>query len=287
MSVNDAMEAARYNPVASNVYHLFTRENPSRSQPLVVNNVELLTQSNFRGNRRTIILIHGWMNSATSDFNTVLVPAFLAAEDVNVIVVDWSAGANALNYRTVIANTLSSGAAVASFIDWLNQAAGSTPVQYHIVGHGFGGHQAGIVGRNVQGDITYITGLDPALIGWVNNVNRFNPQDGRYTEVIHTNYGINGYLGDLAQVDFYPNGGISMPGCDSNACDHARSFFYFAESITTGGFTGRQCLNYYAAILNMCNLLPGRLQMGGLRPKIGQTGVYLLETNPAPPFSMG
>lgn len=82
----------------------------------------------------------------------------MAAEDVNVIVVDWSVGASSVNYRTVIANTLSSGAAVANFIDWLNQVTGSSPVQYHIVGHGFGAHQAGIVGRNVQGDITYITG---------------------------------------------------------------------------------------------------------------------------------
>jgi pancreatic triacylglycerol lipase len=111
--------------------------------------------------------------------------------------------------------------------------------------------------------------LDPALIGWINNIERFQPNDGIYTEVIHTNYGIYGYLGDLAQVDFYPNGGISMPGCDSNDCDHSRSFYYFAESITSGGFTGRECLNYFAAVAGVCNDLPGRLQMGGLVPKTG------------------
>lgn len=114
-----------------------------------------------------------------------------------------------------------------------------------------------------------ISALDPAFIGWVSHPDRFDANDGQYTEVIHTNYGINGYLADLGHVDFYPNGGISMPGCDSHACDHARSYFYFAESITSGGFTGRQCLNYYAAILSSCDLLPGRLEMGGLRPKIG------------------
>ncbi|CAH0592304.1 unnamed protein product [Chrysodeixis includens] len=284
---NDISKAAKYNPVLTNVYHLFTRDNPVVSQPLMLNNANLLQTTNYRNNRRTIILVHGWLESVTADFNTVLIPAFLAAEDVNVIVVDWSLGAASISYRIVIENTISSGRAVGQFINWVNQESGSTPVMYHIVGHGFGGHQAGIIGRNVNGNIAYITALDPAFIGWSAHPDRFHPNDGQYTEVVHTNYGINGFLADLGDVDFYPNGGISMPGCDSHACDHARSYFYFAESLATGGFTGRQCVNYFAAILNSCDLLPGRLQMGGLAPKNGRTGVFLLETNASPPFSKG
>ncbi|XP_053614892.1 uncharacterized protein LOC128677802 [Plodia interpunctella] len=282
--VDDIFESLRFDPSVSNVYHLFTRQNPTVSQPLI-QNAALIQQTNFISNRRTIVLIHGWREDALADFNTVVIPALLAAEDLNIIAVDWSEGAASINYRTVIANTISSGAAVADFISWLNQASGANLSQYHVIGHGFGGHQAGIVGRNLQGGVGYITGLDPALIGWVNNIHRFQPSDAIYTEVIHTNYGVNGYLGDLAQVDFYPNGGISMPGCDSNACDHARSYFYFAESVTSGGFTGRQCLNYYAAVLNTCNTLPGRLQMESSHPKTGRSGVYLTETNVQPPFS--
>ncbi|XP_022822326.1 pancreatic triacylglycerol lipase-like [Spodoptera litura] len=278
---------ARYDPTQTNVYHLFTRDNPVVSQPLILNNPSLLQTTNYRKDRRTIVLIHGWLESVTANFNSVLIPVFLAAEDVNIIVVDWSIGASSIDYRTVIRNTITSGEAVGAFINWVNRESGATPTMYHIVGHGFGGHQAGIVGRNVDGDIAYITALDPAFIGWVSHPDRFDANDGQYTEVIHTNYGINGYLADLGHVDFYPNGGISMPGCDSHACDHARSYFYFAESITSGGFTGRQCLNYFAAIMSSCDLLPGRLEMGGLRPKIGRTGVYLLETNASPPFSQG
>ncbi|XP_032528997.2 pancreatic triacylglycerol lipase-like [Danaus plexippus] len=276
----------RYNPLRSNVYHLFTRENPRVSQPLMPNNVNLLSRSNYKSIRRTIVLIHGWMNSATSNFNSVLLRALLAAEDVNVIVVDWSSGSNSLQYREVNANAISSGSAVAQFINWLNQNTGSVLAQYHIIGHGVGGHQAGIVGRNLNGQVPYITGLDPALIGWVNNIYRFRPSDALYSEVIHTNYGVFGYLADLAKVDFYPNGGISMPGCDSNGCDHERGFQYLAESIASGGFRGRECMNYYAAVLRMCNG-PRQLQMGGLEPKTGASGVYFLETNAQPPFSQG
>lgn len=118
----------------------------------------------------------------------------------------------------------------------------------------------------LQNQLESFSGLDPAFIGWVTNINKFDRNDGLYTEVIHTNYGVYGYIADLAQVDFYPNGGISMPGCDSNACDHAKSYFYMAESITSGGFTGRWCLNYYAAVLMMCSG-PGTARMGGLIPK--------------------
>ena len=109
----------------------------------------------------------------------------------------------------------------------------------------------------------------------MNNIFKFQPDDGLYTEVIHTNYGVYGYLANLAQVDFYPNGGISMPGCNSNSCDHERGFFYLAESITSGGFTGRECLNYYAALLRLCEGSK-RLQMGGLVPKSGYFFLYFL-----------
>ncbi|VVC95499.1 unnamed protein product [Leptidea sinapis] len=206
MSINDLSETARFFPEVSNVYHLFTRSNPTRSQPLLLNNVNMLQESNFDGSRRTIVLIH----------------VLLAAENVNVIVVDWSSGANSLNYRIVNWNSVTSGEAVAKFINFVNQWTGSNLNQYHIIGHGVGGHKA----------------------------DRLSPSDSLYTEVIHTNY-LTGYVEELGHVDFYPNGGISMPGCDSNECDHARSFFYFAESVTSGGFTGRECLNYYAAVLRI------------------------------------
>lgn len=87
----------------------------------------------------------------------ICLPAFLAAEDVNVIVVDWSLGSSGL-YSAALDNTVSSGQAVAQFINWLNEASFSSPVQYHIVGHGLGGHKAGIVARHVEGSVTYVTG---------------------------------------------------------------------------------------------------------------------------------
>ncbi|XP_063372108.1 lipase member H-like [Cydia amplana] len=283
---SDVREAARYNPDSQNIYHLFTRLNPTVSQPMLIGNSGLLGLTNYNAQRRTIILLHGWNSGTTSDFNTVLIPAFLQAEDLNVILVDWTAGSNTINYAAAVTNTKTAGEGIARFIDWLNRETGASATHYHIVGHSLGAHMAGIIGRNLNGAPAYLTALEPALPGFITNDDKFRANDGAYTEVIHTNAGNLGYIGTLGHVDFYPNGGINMPGCDGMACDHARSYFYLGESLTTGGFTGRRCATYLGAMSGNC-ILFGNLQMGGLVPKTGQSGIFWLETNAHPPFSRG
>ncbi|XP_073966217.1 pancreatic triacylglycerol lipase-like [Choristoneura fumiferana] len=286
LKVSDLNAAARYAPDTQNVYHLFTRANPTVSQPILIGANGVLGSSNFNPSRRTIMILHGWIDNVLGDVTTVLIPAFLEAEDVNVIAVDWSAGASTINYAAAVVNTVTSGEAVARFINWLNQSTGSTPAQFHIAGHSLGGHQSGIIGRNVNGNIACLRALDPALPGWITNDNKFRANDGAYTEVIHTNAGLLGYITNLGHTDFYPNGGINMPGCNSQQCDHDRCFYYLAESLRTGGFTGTRCATYAGAMTGNC-VLWGNLQMGGLRPKTGSTGIYYLQTNAAPPFSRG
>ncbi|XP_047040133.1 pancreatic lipase-related protein 2-like [Helicoverpa zea] len=283
---DDISPAVRYNPDAVNTYHLFTRDNPSISQPLLLNNDGWLTSTNYNSSRRTVLLIHGWLDTVTADFNTVLVPAFLEKEDLNVIVVDWSHGAGTINYPIAVINTPVSGEAVARFVTWLNKASGSDLKNYHIVGHGLGAHQAGIVGRRLGGGVAYITALDAAFAGWLTHDDRFKATDAVYTEVIHTNAGLLGFLAPLGDVDFYPNGGVDMPGCISQECDHNRSFFYMAESVRTGGFAGTRCSTFVSAMAGQC-FLWGSLNMGGVTPKTGQTGIYYLRTNAFPPFSRG
>ncbi|XP_031767816.1 lipase member H-like [Galleria mellonella] len=287
MKASDLAGVARYNPDRQNVYHLFTRENPTVSQPLLVGNEGLLSLTNYDRSRRTVILLHGWLDTATADFNAVLVPAFLAVEDVNIIVVDWSAGADTGVYISAVGNTVTSGESVARFVNWLNSVTGVTADRYHIVGLGLGGHQAGIIARNVDGEIAYITALDPASYGWVLNSNKLRPEDSQYTEVIHTNAGVQGYVGTLGDVDFYPNSGVNMPGCITPGCDHARSYFYFAESLVSGGFTGRRCATTTAAMGGGLCLASGNLNLGGIEPKTGSSGIYYVRTNSRPPFSRG
>ncbi|XP_075989997.1 lipase member H-like [Anticarsia gemmatalis] len=276
-----------YTPDKQNVYHLFTRKNPRVSQPLWFNNLKALEQSNFNPRHRTVLLLHGWIADVTADFNTVLVPAFLAAGDVNVLAVDWSAGADTANYLSALTNTRTGGQSAAKFITWLNETTGCKISDFHLVGYSLGAHLAGVIGRSLDGKVGYITGLDPALIGWIFNSDRLRSSDAVYTEIIHTNAGLLGYPRPLGDVDFYPNGGINMPGCTSQMTDHSRSYFYFAESLRSGGFSAKPCTSYIKAMRGKTGDHLDNLKMGGLLPKTGCSGIFYLKTNPQPPFSRG
>ncbi|XP_075990016.1 pancreatic lipase-related protein 2-like [Anticarsia gemmatalis] len=278
IKVSDLVREPRYNPDTDNEYHLFTRSNPLLSQPLVENNADVLRASNFDPSKKTAVLIHGFLGDVVSGFNTVLVPAYLLAGDVNVIMVDWGKGAH------WGLNGISSGRSVGRVLRWIANTSGANLADFHILGYSVGAHQAGIAGRTLFGQVGYITAMDPAD-RWLTS-QLFRADDAIYTEVIHTNAGNMGVTQPLGDVDFYPNGGSGMPGCLTALCDHYRSYFYMGESLRTGGFIGRQCATYNDALNGTCDL-EGTLEMGGATPKTGQKGIYHLITNGSPPFARG
>ncbi|KAG6462269.1 hypothetical protein O3G_MSEX013155 [Manduca sexta] len=59
-----------------------------------------------------------------------------------------------------------------------------------------------------------------------------------------------------------------------------------AETLRTGGFTGRRCANLPDALNQRCNA-SGTLSMGGIAPKTGLSGIFHLRTNARQPFSQG
>ncbi|XP_060807315.1 pancreatic lipase-related protein 2 [Amyelois transitella] len=271
---------SKYNADVDTQYHLFTRRNPTVSQPLLNGNADILVASNYDPRLRTVVSIHGWNGFAFDDYNSVVAPAILASDDVNLIIVDWHQG-SLLGLDAL----LESGLSVARFISWLKFFTGRAAEDFHLVGFSLGAHHAGITGRNVEGGVSYITALDPAGISFTNDT-RIHPDDGLYTEAIFTNAGELAHLGNLAQVNFYPNGGRHMPGCNFDPlCNHFRAYFYFAESIVSGGFTGTECEDHQQAVAESCDL-PARLQMGARLPNYGATGTYHLKTNAGPPFSI-
>ncbi|XP_073966362.1 pancreatic triacylglycerol lipase-like [Choristoneura fumiferana] len=279
---------ARYAPDTENVYHLFTRQNPTISQPMLLG-VPSLIAANFDPSRSTVVLIHGWSSSATSDFVVNLVPRILAAADVNVIAVDWSAGAYEPNYYSVVANNVPlSGSSIGSFIFWLNLSTGASIATYHVIGFETGAHIAGLVGRSLGGLIPHITALEPPRPGFNLNSNAFLSTDGIFTEAMHTNAGVTGLVQPVADVDFYPNGGTTMAGCRwwDWECSRDRAYQYLGESILTGGFTGVLCESLLEATSGSCES-EETLNMGGLTAKFGSSGIYYLTTNEQSPFSTG
>lgn len=113
------------------------------------------------------------------------------------------------------------------------------------------------------------------------------PEDGSYVEVIHTNGGFAGFLKPLGDVDFYPNGGIRMPGCGLDPlriCTHQRAVEYFVESLNSFvGFLGQRCANFESVTSDGCDFIDGT-KMLGLENNSGK-GIYWLQTNSEPPFA--
>lgn len=83
------------------------------------------------------------------------------------------------------------------------------------------------------------TGTDPALPGFEKATadKRLSSDDATFVDIVHTNQGVFGYLGDIGHVDFYVNGGgPTQPACfPTNAtdlfCSHNLAPRYFAKSI--------------------------------------------------------
>jgi len=278
-----------FNPDTDNFYVLFTRRNPTAGQRITattgsINNSQW--NSNALGTR---FIIHGWNQNSGSGLNGDITRAYLASGDHNVVVVDWAIGASA-NYVTSRNRVGPVGQSIARFIDFLH--LNGFVVNFNrviIAGHSLGAHVAGHVGKSVaRGRIQAIYGLDPAgpLFSIGTPTGRLHETDAIYTESIYTDAGGLGFDEPIAHGNFYPNWGVSQPGCLTGACSHARSNLFYAESVTSNRFVSHRCLNYNSIVNRSCGTTLGTAIMGGDAAKT-LTGIFFLQTNNNSPFARG
>ncbi|XP_030022464.2 lipase member H-A [Manduca sexta] len=267
---------------ANNQYWLFTRQNPTNRQVITNGNVNSIRNSNYRGNRPTKVIVHGWRNSGTTEMNPLITSAFLAVQDCNVIVVDWSRLASNINYNTAAAGVPSVGQFLGNFLVWLFNNGGGNWNQLHLVGFSLGAHVVGVAGRTAGGRPGRVTGLDPAGPGWPNNGNRLSRNAGRYVEAIHTNGRDLGIMNPSGDADFYPNGGRRQPGCGSTSCSHGRANEFFAASVRNNHLAGLRCADIREAENNNCR--GSRFNMGNAIVGKSGSGLYAMTTRAAWPF---
>lgn len=86
-----------------------------------------------------------------------VIAGYLAAQDVNVIAVDWSRIAN-LTYPLARVAVESVGIYIGAFLEWLLKETGALLSSFHLVGHSLGAHIAGVVGERFTGNLSRITG---------------------------------------------------------------------------------------------------------------------------------
>ncbi|XP_013194664.2 pancreatic triacylglycerol lipase [Amyelois transitella] len=267
---------------ANNQYWLYTRNNPTTAQIITHGNVDSILHSNYVASKPLMVIAHGWTNNGNHQVNTMLTEAFLAAQDVNVIVVDYRTVA-ALNYVSAVFRVPDVGQHLAEFLSWLIETGGGTWDNVHLVGYSLGAHVVGNAGRAAGGLPARVTGLDPAGPLWQTNRNRLSIGDGQYVEAIHTDGLYQGIYRPIGDADFYPNGGVNpMPGCVDSGCSHARAYQYFASSIYSNHFVGKSCQNIIEAGANRCQ--GSLLNMGNNILNKRGSGLYGLSTGESWPF---
>uniref|UniRef100_A0A8C3LM73 Triacylglycerol lipase n=1 Tax=Chrysolophus pictus TaxID=9089 RepID=A0A8C3LM73_CHRPC len=251
-------------------FSLYTRETGNNSQVISAINSSTIQNSHFSPHRRTSFIIHGFSSTGKKGWVVEMCLLLLEVENMNCIAVDWKEGAKG-TYVCAVNNIRVLGAEVAYFIKTLQKLFRYSPREIHLIGHSLGAHTAGETGRRIRG-IRRITGLDPAgpyFEGTPPEV-RLDPTDANFVDVIHSNaahfpatgFGMYNTTGHL---DFYPNGGTLMPGCNDlllemkrtdfealiadttifGSCHHSRSHeFYFKSILYPTGFIGYPCETY-------------------------------------------
>ncbi|KAB0794450.1 hypothetical protein PPYR_11289 [Photinus pyralis] len=204
----------------------------------------------------TKVLIHGFGSDCSHIWVYEMRSALMAVEEMNLICVDWSKGAELPNYVKAVINTRLVGRQVSNLLKGLMEKSGLMESKVHLIGFSLGAHVAGFAGANL-GNISRITGLDPAgpLFESQDPRARLDQTDAHFVDVIHSN-GENLILGGLGSwqplghVDFYPNGGRMQKGCSHiflgavtdiiwsssiegrSLCNHRRAYKFFTDSVS-------------------------------------------------------
>ncbi|NP_114470.1 inactive pancreatic lipase-related protein 1 precursor [Rattus norvegicus] len=297
---------------------LYTNENPTAFQTLQLSDPLTIGASNFQVARKTRFIIHGFIDKGEENWVVDMCKNMFQVEEVNCICVDWKKGSQT-TYTQAANNVRVVGAQVAQMIDILVKNYSYSPSKVHLIGHSLGAHVAGEAGSRTPG-LGRITGLDPVEANFEGTPEevRLDPSDADFVDVIHTDaaplipflgFGTNQMSGHL---DFFPNGGQSMPGCKKNAlsqivdidgiwsgtrdfvaCNHLRSYKYYLESILNpDGFAAYPCASYKDFESNKCFPCPdqGCPQMGHYADKFaGKSGdepqKFFLNTGEAKNFA--
>ncbi|XP_043271929.1 uncharacterized protein [Venturia canescens] len=276
------------------LFYLFTKENYSQFQRLLIGSTESIRRSFFNSSNPTVFITHRWLNGFSVASCTTLRDAYLAGpKDVNVIMVDFNPFNMKLRYNSVTRVSVI-GQRIARMINFLKKEAKLKLELTTLVGHSMGAHVMGVAGRYTDGEVQQIFALDPArkLFEDANSVYRLTKKSAKNVQVIHTNGHEQGLFEPLGHSDFYPNGGVSQPGCENydtssnGACSHGRAYYLFAESLNPSlGFDAVRCEIGENLSSGECSGPVGR--MGGRDTNQSPTsGVFYLKTTDVQPYAM-
>ncbi|KAK8720273.1 hypothetical protein OTU49_013453, partial [Cherax quadricarinatus] len=216
------------------------------------------------------------------------------AEETVVVVVDyWDM--LSLIYSHMRQNARLVATLVAAIIDNLVTHNNMKLNQTHLIGFSLGGRISGMVGARITtGQLASITGID-ASYPWV------PPEsDEEFLEASDASLVVNlrtspvGSHSPPGHIDFYPNGGLTQPGCQDwytpylveQVCNHYRAVALLIEAVRharDGVFPACGCPDWNTFQDNTCDC--HIVNNFGLYPNASALGRFYFTTNSEAPFS--
>ncbi|KAL7020687.1 hypothetical protein ACKWTF_011608 [Chironomus riparius] len=259
----------------------------------------IVHNSEFDQNLPTVVYIHGYLDDGEFEESTMAVrSAYRKKNKQNFIAIDWSAFSYFTSDIPYLGNIkklklICEGIAVQ--LELIRTQGCSCYKNFYLVGHSLGSQCTGLVGRHLRKIsnenfiISRIYALDPARPDFEKRIpfvfsKRFDGisrNDADYVQVIHTNGNRYGVKSAVGHADFYPNGGMSQPGCNDDSCSHQYAWMFFQQSIREeGAFLARKCDSYDNFQNGNCDSNEVSY-MGYSSNGTSPMGTYFLRTHPS------
>lgn len=244
----------------------------------------------FNDSHETVILVTGWtsnINGSNKAIDTIF-SAYQARGGYNFVVIDTSDYVDTL-YSWSAFNTNELGEALAVGLKELIKFVPEEKI--HLIGHSLGAHIVGSAGRHFQvltdRILPRITGLDPAnpCFNEGEALSGICRGDAEFVDIIHSNAKVLGKRDPIGDVDFYPNGVVSVqPGCLDPSCSHARAWELYAETVHPGNENHLLAVKCNSVLSLDTGACPGKaIPLGFACPRTAK-GNYFLKTNDKFPF---
>merc|ERR1711976_164306 len=214
---------------------LYTYENPSWTFKLDSDSQDLVNHG-FDPNKPTRLLSHGYTDNGPR-FCSDFVQAYEndPNETFNIICIDWQilAKADEPVFEGAARNAIKVGKAVGEKVvaKMLIGDLGQDPNKIQAVGHSMGGQLVVNVGRSAyefsNQKIARVTGLDTAQLNLIADLSEdtigpdyaYLANTAKLVDIHHTDSGLAvegkaSTMQPIGMVDFYPNGGVDMAGCE-------------------------------------------------------------------------
>ncbi|XP_031635906.1 lipase member I-like isoform X2 [Contarinia nasturtii] len=178
---------------------------------------EIVEHEMYNASQTTVLYIHGYLESPDSDSVHLIVNAYHARKEHNLIVLDWSDAAFGDYFIQAVPNSVTLGNIFATVVLSAFKK-GLDREKFHVVGHSLGAQLAEVMGRkmflksNQFQKLKRITGLDPANPPFFPNIllDHLSHSDAEFVDIIHSDAGLYGQPISTGTIDFWPNDGMTL-----------------------------------------------------------------------------